>query len=454
MKDRKTSAGGKVRSDPKKQGRAKEKKASRKQAPPVRKARQARTTDEAVKPGKKAGYKKIAGVQKTRSDNSAKHSPVTKSEDPAGAAKRVRNKSQAASSGAAGGDLSMLLEALVQDLESESPDNEEIYKTWDTIRERYAFGENLSVIRRKIGAMGDVLKSLDAWDACPGRLDDRGAAVDPVTGFRTKTYAAWRMAGGEAESHLGSILESVLNVLVDVIKQGNGEQAARALRLLIDRLLFVLNEIKRLSKNDWKRELFKKDAQGRLEYPSLLSRFTKENLGAEKFVSEELHLGVRLPFNIDPRKPYTPQCILAMKIVMWIDTERSWRDSPYLKVAPNLGDFCTANTNAWENVIAFHLDYFQSPGEKRWREYVSEFQLEDNQEPDEGDDLLPEERFRRGALLHVNRNCGPVGDITESPELKSILDGCSKRRTESEAKRYNILKYKVIDAVRGLMPDA
>jgi hypothetical protein len=262
------------------------------------------------------------------------------------------------------------------------------------------------------------------------------------------------MAGGEVESHLGSILESVLTVLVDVIKQGNGEQAARALRLLIDRLLFVLNEIKRLSKNDWKRELFKKDAQGRLEYPSLLSRFTKENLGAEKFVSEELHLGVRLPFKIDPRKPYTPQCILAMKIVMWIDTERSRRYSPYLKVAPNLGDFCTANTNAWEHVIAFHLDYFQSPGEKRWREYVSEFQLEDDQEPDEGDDLLPEERFRRGALLHVNRNCGPVGDITESPELKSILDGCSKRRTESEAKRYNILKYKVIDAVRGLMPDA
>ena len=451
MKDRKTSAGGKVRSDPKKQGRAKKKKASKKQAQPVRKARQARTTDEAVKPGKKAGNKKIAGVQKKRNDNSSKHSPVTESEGPAGAAKRVRNKSQAASSGAAGGDLSILLEALVQDLESESPDNEEIYKTWDTIRESYEFTENLSVIRRKIGAMGDVLKSLDAWDACPGRLDHRGAAIDPGTGFRTKTYAAWRMAGGEAEGHLGSVLESVLNALVDVIKQGNGEQAARALRLLSDRLLFVLNAIKSLSKSVRKRELFKNDAQGRLECPSLLSRFTKENLNAEKFVLKELDLGGRLPFKITPQQPYTPQTILAMKIVMWIDAEKLWRHSPYVKVVPALGDFCSKNQTDWDKVIAFHLDYFQSPGKKRWKLRASEFHLEDNHEPDEGDGSTPDERYRQRAIRHLENNAGPVGDITESPEFKCILNGYAKSKVKSEAQRYSILKHKVIDAARGLM---
>jgi hypothetical protein len=183
----------------------------------------------------------------------------------------------------------------------------------------------------------------------------------------------------------------------------------------------------------------------------LISIFTKENLDAEKGILEKLGLGTELRFKIDPRKPYTPQSIWAMRIVLWIDCEKARATSIYQKVVPGLGDFATANATAWDKAIKFHLDYFQSPGELRWKKWVSESHLEDNDEPDEGDGLAADERYRQGQTAYLIRNSGPVGDITELSDFTKLLGGYKKGKPKSKAQQYATLKDKITGAAHDLM---
>lgn len=331
------------------------------------------------------------------------------------------------------------------------PDIENLLRILADSQRECILPPDLPPLLEKIRATARLWTSLDAWDASPERTDHRGYAINPATGFSTTEYTAWTIAAQQGEEALSSLAQATLGSLLHVIKNGEGGQAARALGALINALVVVLNEMKMLLMDERKRPLFQNVAKSRLEFPSLISIFTKENLHAETRILRTFKLGHELPFKLDPRKPSTAQTRWAMNIVMWIDREKSRHTSAYRRVAPDLGDFCTANAKAWDRVIKFHLDYFQSPGESRWKKWLFEYRLEDEEEFEDPDGMTPAERYRHSQILHVIRNSGPVGDITTIAELKKILAGYDLKKIANESGRYNILKSKVTEAASALM---
>lgn len=346
---------------------------------------------------------------------------------------------------------------------------EEWNRIRDSLRQECLIYEELDGLERKIHSTAGILRSLDQWDEHP-ETDYRGVTSDAETGHETIEHKAWRTVASETSNAQHRLLRMALDSLLSVIEYGNGEQAADSMNSLVSQMVDVLNTIKRLSCDEQKRKLFRNVARQCVEFPSLLSIFNKENLDSEKFVLEDLELGAELPFSVDPRKPYTPYTLMAMRVVGWIDYIRracwlknQWRsrDSVYRKVVPDLDKkaFLRQHETAWREVIEFHLDFFQAPKERQKR-IASDFGLEAEWEEREAhnNSFVKEERDADGKLLFWNgpwwlTAFGEFGEITRMREFQNMLKSGRDSNVKRETDLYNRVKHKVIAAAIGLMKD-
>ncbi len=224
----------------------------------------------------------------------------------------------------------------------------------------------------RIRNTADLMSSLDAWNACQGRNDGRGPAIDPKTGCATNLYRGWVLAASCAAHELERASKDTLDALVDVVRKGKGQQAVKALNVLIDTLARALRDVKALMGDKEKMELLRAYAQDHLEFPSMVSIFTKENSDAEKIILKALALNANLRLKISANKTCKPETRLAIRIVLWINSQREWPNSIYQEFVPDLGEFCEQNIVQWQRLIAFHLDYFHSPGIK-WKKATEDF---------------------------------------------------------------------------------
>jgi hypothetical protein len=344
-------------------------------------------------------------------------------------------------------------------------EHEEWERIRDSLRQECLIYEELDALECKIHATAGILNSLDRWDENPAH-DYRGATSD-AEGHETIEHKAWHSVAMSARVAQHRLVRMTLEGLLRVIEHGNGEQAEDATSSLVSLLVETINTIKRLAGDERKRKLFRDSARTRIEFPSLLSVFTKENLDLEKFVLKDLELGADRPFAVDPRKPYTNYTLLAMKVVGWIDFVRRnhWlkcqgqaRDSVYRKVVPDLDrkDFVKQHATAWEKVIEFHLDYFQAPKERQKRTaFDCELEAEWEEREALNNGLVKEERDAEGNLISWSPDWFTAfwefGEITKMREFHSLLKSGRDKNVNSEADLYSRVKHKVIVAARGLM---
>lgn len=344
------------------------------------------------------------------------------------------------------------------------------HEVWENIRggilKECLAWEDLDPLEQKIRATAGLLSDLDCWEDPSMRY--RKLFYDPSTGVETTEYRAWLSASVTAQTTQQRLLQITLNGLLEVIEHGNGQQAEYAINSLASSIVRVLHAFRRLGADAKKRELFRKSALHRVEYPALLSLFRRENLNWERFVLNEFELGGGLPFAADPHKPYTAYTLLAMRIVEWIDYERThgWvktelrsRLSVYRKVDPDLDkkDFIKRYAAPWERVIGFHLDYFQAPRERQRRtafEYCLE--AEWNERDKDNRTLVREMYSTEGHLLWRTEPSWfsaffQFGEITKMREFQGLLKTGRDRNVKNETDLYSRVKHKVIAAAIGLM---
>jgi hypothetical protein len=322
----------------------------------------------------------------------------------------------------------------------------------DSLREVCLNHEDLDAIQNKLSGTASVLKDLDRWD---NRAPDPAyeiAVVDAATGAETIEHRAWSSVAMDSRTALNRLLRMTLDALLDVFEHSGGDETRFLFGSFTDDLLMALNAIKRLATDKKKRLLVQDEARKRVEFPFLISIFKKENTDYSNFVLKRLQLGAGLPFVIDPRKPYTDYTLLGMQIVQWIDSQRlhfwkknDWRtsDSVYRKIDPNLDEkeFRQGNRTAWEKVIAFHLDYFQAPKERR-KKTASECRLDAEYEQREAD---------RSRMFGID-SFSPFGEIAKMRAFRTILESGRDSNVKSESELYNRVKHKVLTATLGLMP--
>ena len=304
---------------------------------------------------------------------------------------------------------------------------------------------------------------------------DLGQMYFLPTGEQVAEHRVRRRLWMDAQIAIRGLLQDTLGSLLWVIEHRHTDVAEECAELVVSELLNALNGIKALYGNERTRKLFQQLAERRLEFPSVLSAFKKENLDLEKFVMRGLKLGAELPFAVDPKKTYTPYTVLAMQIVNWIDSERrhrwvknEWRtaDSVYRKVVPDLDNypFHKNHVKEWKTVIAFHLDYFQAPKERRGKtaKKLDEFTecshwIEDHQRREaEYASLVTEMKDADGNVISSSRpgwfsSLSPWGEITNIPAFKAVLRAGKDRNVTNDAELYNRVKYKVIEAAISLM---
>ena len=333
---------------------------------------------------------------------------------------------------------------------------DESFRETDAILEKCLPADGL---QEKLRATSEVMIHLDKWNASPGGSDEWGPAVDPATGFTTLNYHALRRAARDAGTKFSVLLPRAMDALLEVIRQGNGDQAARAVSIMLDTITGALRQIKSMTRDTEKQTLFVTEARLRMEFPSLLSIFQFENSKANELVLDTLKLGHDLPFKIDPRKPYTPFNFLAMNIVLWIDRDRKLENSIYRELVPDLGDFRKHNEQAWKTAIAFHMDYFMSHGQ-RWKKVIPriisrlpsdpEVTFEIPDDPEIKDGLAPDERFRENQKQRLSFYGAPFGDLTQRPEFSRALDEKKDTNVKTPEELYNRVKHKVITAALSL----
>jgi hypothetical protein len=312
-----------------------------------------------------------------------------------------------------------------------------------------------------IHAARDLIMSADAWIQSPNQTDHRGPAVNPQNGQPTAEFDAWNLAAKRCRWGLVTLLQETLTALFEISRTASGPNASSCLEDLIARLVRTITPLNRLMRDERKRAIFLSIAQGRYDFPSLVTILPKQNTDAAKFILNELKLGEAIgPFKCDSRIPYTPFNNLAMRIVAWILRENHNPNSIYRKVVPVMKDFRIANISAWLKVIKFHLDYFQSPTKNTWGKYVDQYQLRmERTYDDEWDDdrwdhdgLDPGERFRRYLIGRCKLTDAPVDDLTEDPEFMQSLAN-DKQAKNSKTDFFHRVKGKVVEAVHSLIPD-
>ena len=293
-------------------------------------------------------------------------------------------------------------------------------------------------LKDRIRVMVEILKKIEDGNVNSGS-DRTGAAVE------TNTVAS---ATDDSDSDkdtegfkisLAWVARHAVNGLWDLVNHGNGKQARGALQLLMSELVYANAKIERLLKCLEKRAMVCEYAGDNMKFPILVSVFNPETLKASDRV-KELGLGSKLPFKIAPNKTPTAYNMWAMRIVNWINLERSKHSSIYRLVEPSLEkkEFCSNNGSTWEKAIVFHLDYFQSP-EKRWKTVESQLIAK----------LAGVDRERE--LAHLNNSVGPVGSVTDIPEFKTILTDENDQSVKTESDLYHRVKGKILRAVRSLM---
>ena len=159
----------------------------------------------------------------------------------------------------------------------------------------------LADINERIRAATDMLVNTDNWTAYQQAVD-----------------ALARLEG------------TILNTMIELIERGETTRATYCARLFISQLVICLQKVRRLVKVDGQfLDVMKIDAAPRIEFPLLISLFNSENKSAAELIMNSLGLGRDLPFKISSNKSYTQQTLWALRIVTWINSERSKSSSIY-----------------------------------------------------------------------------------------------------------------------------
>ena len=298
---------------------------------------------------------------------------------------------------------------------------------------------DLNAINERIHFTADILKRLDEQDAMAGS-GGKGDTAHSANSLSKADSADSNQNPGNFKLSLAWLARHAVNGLWEVVNHGNGKQARGALKLLMNEIVYANTQLELLLTNKEKRVMVCEYAGRKIEFPILFSLFTDQNKKAKKRAIEELGLGTKLPFRFRNNTTYTAYNKLAIKIVLWIDDERSRASSIYLRVAPDLdkNEFRSIHGSTWEKAIAFHLDYFQSP-EKRWKTVNSNL----------AEKLAGVSRDEE--LAHLKDNVGPIGDVTEISEFKSILTDRRDSNVRTQMDLYHRVKNKIIDGARRLM---
>jgi hypothetical protein len=243
---------------------------------------------------------------------------------------------------------------------------------------------------------------------------------------------------------IATVLERSLRAALFVLESEDSEQQKYAARLLIDQLNSTIGRLLRLSAAPGNTGICGV-ANERMEFPSIVSLSRVMNNEREELILRQLKLGRSLPFRIDPRTTYTRYTLLAMQIVSFIESDRRQKDSIYRKVVPEFHKkaFSDKYYSAWNKVIGFHLDFFQSPDPRRVKITAQQDNSDLRQEMEKMMSLQRENHFRRST------NFGPLGEIAEMLEFK-YRDGEAVKMNAGTL--YNRVKFKVIDAAMALLP--
>ena len=338
----------------------------------------------------------------------------------------------------------------VEDEISKDPGDADGIAMVESILKKFSAFGDLEQAKQGIKGRRDLMISFEQWNASPGGIDDERGPHFPYPTVASEKFYAWGQAARIAGMELSDLVQTTIHAPLDVIRH-NGGCGTGAVRILLSSLTSVLAEMKLLMRDPGTRELFAVEARNMPEFPALLSIFNKENLDAEKFILNELSLGRDLPFKIDPRRPCTPYNAWAMRIVLWINRERHKESSIYRKVEPSLGDFSTGNNGAWENILKFHLDYFQSPGHEQWRKLAKKHSLQTDYQPDHGATSDRYETYRQSNIDFFKMFRGPVQDLTEMPEFKVILESGRDKNAKKRQGLYNRVKHKILHAARSMV---
>jgi hypothetical protein len=249
----------------------------------------------------------------------------------------------------------------------------------------------------------------------------------------------------KALNAIAVVIARSLEAALSVLESEDPEQRKFAAEILIDRLNSTIERLLWLSTPPSNGGICAVAAE-RMDFPSLMSLSRKINNDREELILRQLDLGKRLPFRVDPRTTYTPYTRLAMQIVSFINTDRRRKGSIYRKVVPDLGKktFCKKNDADWNRVIAFHLDFFQSPQARRIK-----FSTQQDTSA-----LQHAMERRLSAEKQKNRirssSLNPFGEITAMLEFK--YRGSKEVNARGPGELYNRVKHKVIEAAVALMP--
>ena len=285
----------------------------------------------------------------------------------------------------------------------------------------------VNALEQRMRTTVDVLKSIED-----------GAVGGSVAGHTMVDGDVQQKAAETAKSHLAWVLRFAWAGMLDVVKHGNGEQATGTFRLLMDEIVYSLEQVNYLLKE--KRDIIRNYARSKIEFPILMSRFTTQNPKTINLVLRQMDLAGALNLKIEKNNLYSDYTKCAVKIVLWISTERLRPSSIYRRIVEDLHtkDFCGKNDSAWAAVIKFHLDYFQSP-KKRWQSVAQNL----NQSL--------EGVIRDTEIKHLQDNCGPFRMITEMPKFKELLIKGRDSNVKTELDLFNRVKNKIIKAARDLM---
>ena len=259
---------------------------------------------------------------------------------------------------------------------------------------------------------------------------------------------------------ISEVLNNTFNDLLWIIEYREGDIAEECIRIVIDTLTGTLNKIKRLYGNEKKLKMFRRLARTRLEFPSLLSLFNKENRDMERCILDGLQLSAELPFSPDPRKTYTPYTLLAMGIVRWISFHSSQQsNSMYRKVVPGIEkmDFCDEHAAAWTRAIEFHLDFYQAPKKTREKTAFTNGLEEDFKQSEANKaSCIVEIKDENGAVISTSipswiESLGAYGEITRMREFKNLLKSGRDKQITGEGSLYSRVRGKVVEAAMTLM---
>lgn len=304
-----------------------------------------------------------------------------------------------------------------------------------SIRSGCLVHEDVAAIGQKIFAGVRLLRSNEISSAPEYQQDEHARRL-------------FEGVGSEIVPALNGLLSNTLDAMLGIINSVKGREAENAAVSLTDNLARAIRALYREAGHERGRGLLRKAAGRRMEFPALASVILKDNEDSQKLVREHLNLGGALPFKVTPNKNYNVFSLMAMEVVMEIETARSdhwaWRqDSVYRKVAPHLDnvDFRKGAEAEilWAKAIRFHLDFFQGPRQRRKRA-AEDFGLESELEHYEA-------RRQRMDLTSFRA----FGEISKLPQFKEALKTDKKAKTELGL--FDRAKQKIIDRALELMPE-